>query len=94
MPWTVADVDEHKKGLTAEQKQQWVRVANSILSKCIADGGTDTTCAPQAIRQANGVVNHKDMETNNFTIHSTSSGVYQTRTKTYRGRKHIIVPIS
>lgn len=29
MPWTVGQVDEHKKGLSTRQKRQWVAVANS-----------------------------------------------------------------
>lgn len=53
MPWSVADVDSHKKGLSLEQKKKWVSVANSVLKKCLADGGTDATCAPKAIRVAN-----------------------------------------
>ena len=55
MPWTIADVDEHKKGLSDKQKEQWVAVANSTLSKCIADGESD--CEAYAIRQANVVIN-------------------------------------
>ena len=53
MPWTVADVDSHKKGLTPEQKKKWVAVANGIYKDCLAKGGTDKTCAPKAIRIAN-----------------------------------------
>lgn len=56
MPWTIDDVDEHKAGLNADQKRQWVAVANSVLEECMADGGTDEECAAKAIRQANGVV--------------------------------------
>lgn len=56
MPWTVEDVDKHKKGLTDKQKKQWVRIANSALARCLKKGGTDKTCTPSAIRQANGVV--------------------------------------
>jgi hypothetical protein len=57
MPWTVDDVDKHKKGLSDKQKKQWVRIANAVLAKCMKDGGTDETCAPKAIKQANGVLN-------------------------------------
>jgi hypothetical protein len=53
MPWTVSDVDEHKKGLTPAQKAKWVSVANGIYKACLAKGGTDKTCAPKAIRIAN-----------------------------------------
>jgi len=61
MPFQTADVDKHKRGLDAKQKRQWVAIANSVLSKCIADGGTDETCAPRAIIQANGAVGGKAM---------------------------------
>jgi len=92
MPWTVKDVEKYKKGLTDKQKSQWVRIANSILAKCIADGGTDETCTPKAIRQANGTVNNNNMETN-FCIHSIQTDDYRIRIKMYQKRKHIIVPV-
>ncbi len=53
MPWTVKDVDAHKKGLSARQKRVWVRVANSALRACLAREGTQSTCEASAIRQAN-----------------------------------------
>lgn len=33
MPWSVKDVDKHKKGLSQDQKVKWVRVANDILKR-------------------------------------------------------------
>ena len=59
MPFAISDVDKHKRGLDAKQKRQWVAIANSVLSKCIADGGNDESCAPRAIIQANGAVPSK-----------------------------------
>lgn len=56
MPWTAADVDSHKKGLSAKQKRQWVHIANSMYASCMDKGGSDETCAPRAIRAANGSV--------------------------------------
>lgn len=53
MPWTVSDVDSHKKGLAPAQKAKWVSIANSTYKACLAKGGTDKTCAPKAIRIAN-----------------------------------------
>lgn len=53
MPWSVSDVDEHKKGLTPAQKKKWVSIANGVLAQCIKDGGSDKTCAPKAIKIAN-----------------------------------------
>lgn len=46
MPFTVRDVDRHKKGLSEKAKKVWVRVANAALGK-----GDEAS----AIRQANAV---------------------------------------
>lgn len=51
MPWKISDVDTHKKGLTDNQKEAWVKIANGILSECQKKGGTD--CEGRAIRIAN-----------------------------------------
>ena len=57
MPFTTDDVAKHtKKATTAKLRRQWLSVANGQLSKCIADGGTDKSCAPRAISMANGVI--------------------------------------
>ena len=53
MPWTINDVDKHKKGLTPSQKRQWIRIANAIYDSCLSGGENDKTCAPKAIRIAN-----------------------------------------
>lgn len=54
MPWTIDDVEKHKKGLTDEQKKKWVAIANSALMKCEKDGEKD--CEQHAIMQANGAM--------------------------------------
>lgn len=51
MPWTIADVDKHRKGLGKSQKRKWVRIANGRLKACLAEGGKD--CEGSAIRIAN-----------------------------------------
>src|SRR5512137_2515563 len=51
MPWTAKDADSHKKGLTPAQKKKWASIANGVLEKCQADGGSD--CEGKAIRIAN-----------------------------------------
>jgi hypothetical protein len=56
MPWTVADVDRHKQGLSPKAKRQWVSVANSALSQCLKNGGSTKLCDARAVRIANGVV--------------------------------------
>lgn len=50
MPWSIEDVDAHKKGLTDDQKKKWVAIANTALAKCEKDGGSD--CDQKAIIRA------------------------------------------
>lgn len=66
MPWSEKDVDSHNKGLSADQKKQWVAVANSVREKCIKAGEKD--CDAKAIRQANGVVANSDVAEFSLTI--------------------------
>lgn len=54
MPWTAADADRHKKGLTEKQKKRWAAVANAVLRKCKKDSGDD--CEGKAIRIASARV--------------------------------------
>ena len=54
MPWTVADVDEHKKGLDADGKKKWVAIANDTLKRCKQRSGAKN-CDAQAIRMANSL---------------------------------------
>jgi len=93
MPWSTTDVDSHKRGLTATQKRQWVRIANSVLAKCIKDGGTDRTCAPKAIRQANGVVGHEANINDMIQLYIQTNSDYVIRSEIYEGRSHIVVPV-
>lgn len=51
MPWTVADVEEHKAGLSDKAKKIWVRVANATQASCEEAGKAD--CDASAIKQAN-----------------------------------------
>lgn len=59
MPWTPADAKRFKKGLTPEEEKKWAAIANSHLEACIKKGGTDATCAGEAIKIANGSVGSK-----------------------------------
>lgn len=68
MPWSVKDVESHKKGLTSTEKKEWVKVANSVLADCIKKGGTDKTCAPKAIRIANSKFMEENKDMNKSTI--------------------------
>jgi hypothetical protein len=48
MPWSTEDVDRHKKGLSTDKKELWVKVANEVLDKTGDEG--------RAIREANAAV--------------------------------------
>jgi len=53
MPWSVRDVDKHRKGLSDTQKSKWCKVANGVLKTCMAEGGKG--CEGRAIRIANAM---------------------------------------
>lgn len=55
MPWTIENVEQHKKGLTDNQKETWVKVANSALERCLEKGRNQNECEVSAIRQANSI---------------------------------------
>jgi hypothetical protein len=88
MPWTVKDVDEHKKGLTDKQKKQWIAVANSALKSCMDKGGEESKCAASAIRQANGAVGSNQLQIN-FKNES-----YEVREETYKNKTYLVVPVT
>lgn len=54
MPWSVEDVEKHKKGLSQTDKEKWVRVANSVLNRCKKQDNVG--CEARAIRVANAQV--------------------------------------
>jgi len=89
MPWTIADVDRFKRGLGPTQKRRWVRVANSALASCQARQGRN--CEASAIRQANGVVGHKEGENMEHMVQA--NGEYVIRNTMQDGRKYLIVPV-
>ena len=104
MPWKIADVSAHKKGLTTKQKKQWVRIANSVLARCLKKGGTDKTCAPLAIKQANGVVGNvsnnsnllevnKLVNYNYFSVNTVQEEEYDIEIKIHQGKPYLIVPV-
>lgn len=88
MPFKIEDVEHHNRGLSDAKKAQWVAVANSVLKKCMDDGGDDASCAPKAIRQANGVV-----AANEMAVHLSANANYTIREELLQGRTHMVVPI-
>jgi uncharacterized protein YdaT len=96
MPWTKDDVDRFKEGLTDTQKERWVEIANSVLDKCLSDGGNQSECEASAIRQANGSVDNNE-NTKNMQKYSTLqkyiNNNYQIRQEEHQGRIHWVVPV-
>ena len=90
MPWTAQDAERHKKGLSAKQKRQWAKVANSALQTCLDDGGSQQTCEASAIRQANGTVGNNDAR---YALHHIQANNYTIRTEMHQGKKHLVVPV-
>jgi len=80
MSWTIEDVDEHKKGLTEKQKDQWVRIANNTLTR----GGQENS----AIRRANGAI-----RTHLKSIFCVNAD-YTVRREERNGKKYIVVPVT
>lgn len=57
MPWSIEDVEEHKKGLSEKQKRKWVKIANRVLQRCrTVEDKSEDECAEEAIRTANSEV--------------------------------------
>lgn len=92
MPWTVKDVDKHKKGLTDAQKKRWVEVANSARAACLKKGKPENECDASAIKQANGVVGNNEIR---FTLHDAKvEEAYSVREETHQGRTHLVIPVT
>jgi hypothetical protein len=94
MPWTVADVDSHKSGLSEKSKKQWCRIANSVLKRCIAKGGTDETCAPSAIKQANGAVMNSNASVGKYIVCKNKQILdYEPKLTVHQEKAHLVVPV-
>ena len=90
MPWTAQDAERHKKGLSAKQKRQWAKVANSALQTCLSNRGNQQTCEALAIRQANSVIGNNKAQ---YSFHHVQANNYTIRTETHQGKKHLVVPV-
>ncbi len=90
MPWTITDVDKHKKGLTDENKKRWVSIANGVLASCKSKGGSDSDCDAMAIRVANSKVNvNMEISVNN----ELEVGDYVVERKEVNNRTYLVVPV-
>lgn len=92
MPWTVDDVDKHKKGLSDKKKKQWVRIANAVLSSCLKKGGEEGVCAAKAIKQANSVV-QTNAETSTYAMYIPQQDEYEVEIKVHEEKPYMIVPV-
>ena len=91
MPWSVDDVEKHNKGLSDKKKRQWVHIANSVLKKCMADGGTEKSCAAKAIQEANGVVNNNEEGMLKVNVQLSN---YKVSRRKYNGKDYMIIPVT
>jgi len=92
MPWSVSDVESHKKGLSEKGKKQWCRVANSVLKRLMEKGMSEKEAAASAIKQANGVV----MNTNSgsYSIYKNKQKLdYEINFVVHQEKAHIIIPV-
>ena len=63
MPWTAKDaIRFQSKATTDKLKKQWASTANSVLKKCLSDGGKQKECEGKAVRIANSSVSRKTQE--------------------------------
>ena len=51
-PWGPQDVDKYQPGLTPEQKQRWLQIANESRSSCLEGGGQPAQCDAMAVKVA------------------------------------------
>jgi hypothetical protein len=93
MPWSVSNVDSHKKGLSDAGKKQWCRIANSVLKRCMAKGGSEKECAVSAIRQANGVVQVNKTEGNYSVYKNKQTVTYEPKLVVHQEKAHLVVPV-
>lgn len=98
MPWTVKDVEKHKKGLTDAQKRKWVDVANAIRLSCLKSGKTEKECDTVAIRTANSQVGtnvqaDSDLALKLMKTHKNSQIAYEPEAKTIAGKEYLIIPV-
>lgn len=92
MPWKKDDVEKHKKGLNAKQKEKWVSVANSVRAECIKNGGNEKDCDAKAIRTANSQIkNNVSMMERITTLKAANS--YKAVTKEKDGKTYLVVPV-
>lgn len=92
MPWSVEDVESHKKGLSDKGKRQWVRIANSVLKREMKKGKSEKEAAASAIKQANGVVNN-NVAPDKCASYTTKQVDYDVQFTVHQGKPYMILPV-
>jgi hypothetical protein len=93
MPWSVEDVDKHKKGLSDKQKKQWIRIANSVRSRELAKGKSEGEADASAIRQANGVVGTNKVS-GLYSVYKTKQTLdYEPKLTIHQDKAHLVIPV-
>jgi hypothetical protein len=93
MPWTTADVDKHKKGLSDKGKKQWLRIANSVRKREMAKGKSEADASVTAIKEANGVVINTNTS-ESFSSYKTKQVLnYEIKLTLHQKKAHIVAPV-
>ncbi|MFW6246743.1 MAG: hypothetical protein ACOC22_01010, partial [bacterium] len=87
MPWTIKDVDKHKKDLSAKQKKKWVAVANRVLKDCQEKDGKN--CDAKAIKAANS----STVKSNSLQVNFLTATDYEVRNEIINNEEHLVVPV-
>ena len=91
MPWTIDDVEKHRKGLSEAEKKRWVRIANSALKTCMEKGQSQEECDASAIKQANSVLSDNSQYQY---INNEKEKNYKISKKKYDGKEYLVVPVT
>lgn len=60
MPYTAADADKFKQGLSKKGKRRWATIANSALETCMEAGGNEKDCGARAVKIANSKFDERE----------------------------------
>jgi hypothetical protein len=92
MPWSPSDAKRHKKGLSPKQARKWAHIANGVLRRCLADGGSVAACEASAVRQANGAVGEPAHSTNQRRLTISTALTVQPSRLTMNNREYLTAP--
>ena len=93
MPWTEADVEKHKKGLSDKGKKQWTRIANSVLKREMEKGVPEKKAAATAIKEASGVVMNTNENKGTYIAYKLKQVGYEPKLVVHQDKAHLVAPV-